>query len=357
MSLKRYDRQIALPQIGLSGQQKLAGAKVLVVGAGGLGCPVLQNLAGAGVGYIGICDGDVVAESNLHRQFLYVNADCGKNKAIVAAEAISRQNPEVDVTSYPDYFTTENAFEFLSDYQIVVDCTDNQPVRYLINDVSLAKEIPMVYASIHKFEGQLSVFNFKRGPSYRCLFPLSESLHENANCEDLGVMGVLPNTLGTLQATETLKIILGIGKVLSGSLVVYDALAQSTQSIRLHRNETQIAIGIQNGNSIRKRSDIEVRNITIADFLEAITQKTHLIIDIRETHEEPKLTFETIATVPVSQLEAYIESHDKSQKILLFCQHGHNSILAANYLLKIGFTDVSQLRNGIASLEKINTFE
>ena len=177
-----------LPEIGISGQQKLAEASVLIVGVGGLGCPVLQNLAAAGVGKIGIVDGDIVEETNLHRQYLYTPNDCGKSKVAVAKNAISKQNSNVGVIPYNDYFTKHNCLDICADYQIIVDCTDNIATRYLIDDVSVDKGIPMVYASIHKFEGQLSVFNYKNGPTYRCLFPENERL-EAIQCNDSGVLG------------------------------------------------------------------------------------------------------------------------------------------------------------------------
>ena len=222
---------MALPEIGALGQQKLQNARVLIIGAGGLGCPVLQNLAAAGVGFIGIVDGDIVEETNLHRQLLYTLKDCGKSKALTAANVIKELNPDVEVKVFPEFFNTQNAFEIVSDYQVIVDCTDTISVRYLINDVSLVKKVPVVYASIYKFEGQVSVFNYKNGPSYRCLFPKKEDLNTIPNCVTSGVLGVLPNTLGALQATEVLKIILEIGSVLSGKLLLYDALQYQTQII------------------------------------------------------------------------------------------------------------------------------
>ena len=244
---KRYSRQVALAEIGESGQQKIQNARVLVIGAGGLGCPVLQNLAAAGVGIIGIVDGDVVEETNLHRQLLYTSIDCGKNKAITAATAIQKLNPDVSVQVFSDFFTLENAFEIVEDYEIIVDCTDTITVRYLINDVSLVKKIPFVYASIHKFEGQVSVFNYKNGPSYRCLFPEKENLNTVPSCADAGVLGILPNILGVFQATEVLKMILEIGTVLSGKLLIYDGLNAQTQLIDFQKNPKQIEKGIING--------------------------------------------------------------------------------------------------------------
>ncbi|MCF6132620.1 HesA/MoeB/ThiF family protein [Flavobacterium wongokense] len=235
--MKRYERQIILPEIGILGQLKLAEAKVLIIGAGGLGCPVLQNLAAAGMGTIGIVDGDVVEETNLHRQYLYALNDCGRKKVDVACEVIANQNPEIKIIPYADYFTKENAPEISSDYQIIVDCTDSISARYLINDVAVANEIPMVYASVHKFEGQLSVFNYKNGPTYRCLFPENEILETVANCNNSGVLGVLPNILGAMQANEVLKIVLNFGEVLSGSLYLYNSLDNSAQTIEIQKNK------------------------------------------------------------------------------------------------------------------------
>ncbi|WP_309641307.1 HesA/MoeB/ThiF family protein [Flavobacterium sp.] len=351
--MKRYQRQIALPEIGIAGQQKLTEAKVLVIGAGGLGCPVLQQLAGAGVGCIGIVDGDEIEESNLHRQVLYTLSDCGKNKATTVAEVIFKQNPEVKVMPFSNHFTTENAFEIIEDYQMIVDCTDNLATRYLINDVALVKKIPMVYASIHRFEGQLSVFNYELGPTYRCLFPEKEDLKEDLNCNDTGVLGILPNTLGLLQATEVLKIILGIGEVLSGKLLIYDALQHQMQTIEIQKNPLQIQNGLLNGLDILNSNSKAVKSITAATFIEAIKDDSKLIIDLRETHEEAKLIAKNIQNIPLNQLENYLENHDKNQKIILFCLYGNKSLLAANYLMKNGFTNVFHLVNGSEALPEI----
>ena len=238
--MKRYERQIIMPEIGVFGQLKLAEAKVLIIGVGGLGCPVLQNLAAVGVGKIGIVDGDVVEETNLHRQFLYGLSDCGRSKVVVAAEVMSKQNPETVIIQYLDYFDKQNCFEIASDYQIIVDCTDNIATRYLINDVAVVKGIPMVYASIHKFEGQLSVFNYQNGPTYRCLFPEDERSEAIPSCNDSGVLGVVPNILGTLQANEVLKIILGIGEVLSNKLLLYNSLDNDFQTIKFQKDKINI---------------------------------------------------------------------------------------------------------------------
>jgi molybdopterin/thiamine biosynthesis adenylyltransferase/rhodanese-related sulfurtransferase len=338
--MKRYERQIALTEIGISGQEKLTQAKVLIIGMGGLGCPVLQNLAAAGVGTIGIVDGDVVDETNLHRQFLYTPNDCGRSKVEAAADNVSKQNPEVIIIQYPAYFGRQNCFEIVSDYQIIVDCTDTIATRYLINDVAVAKEIPMVYASIHKFEGQLSVFNYQNGPTYRCVFPKEDRLEAIPNCNDSGVLGVLPNLLGTMQANEVLKIILEIGAVISGKLLLYNSLDNNFQNIEIQKDKNYTT-----------QFKIEDSSIPDAHFF---IDDNSLIIDIREAYEEPKFDLENVKNVPLSMLDNFLNDVDKNQKIILVCQHGNRSELAVDYLIKKGFANVFHLQNGIGSLAKMN---
>ena len=347
---KRYDRQIALPEIGIPGQEKLAAAKVLIIGAGGLGCPVLQNLAAAGVGQIGIVDGDAIEESNLHRQFLYTTADCKKNKAQVAAMAVLRQNPEIKVFAFPFHFTKANAAEMIANYQLIVDCTDDNHSRYLINDVAMAKGIPMVYASIHKFEGQLSVFNYQGGPSYRCLFGSRDETLDGVNCTDIGVLGILPQTLGALQATEVLKIILGLGEVMSGKLLLYDGLQSRFTTIKLDKNPDELAKGLQNGNNILHSKSQTVIGIGADAFREALRTNSHLIIDIRESYEEPRLENQGIHNIPLAQLENFITTVAQNQKVILFCQRGHQSQMAADYLTHKGFRSILHLQQGIEGL-------
>lgn len=347
---KRYDRQIALPEIGISGQQKLAAAKVLIVGAGGLGCPVLQSLAAAGVGQIGIVDGDVIAESNLHRQFLFTAADCKKNKAQVAAMAALRQNPEVKVFAFPHHFTQSNAAEIIQNYQLVVDCTDDNHSRYLINDVALAKGIPMVSASIHKFEGQLSVFNYQGGPTYRCLFGSRDEKLDGVDCTNAGVLGILPQTLGALQATEVLKMILGVGEVLSGKLLLYDGLQNKFSAITFDKNPTEVAKGVQTGNNILHSRNPLAVGIGADAFWKALQMSSHLVVDIRENYEEPRLENQGIHNVPLSQLEHFIDTVAQNQKVILFCQRGHQSQMASDYLTNKGFQSIFHLQNGIEGL-------
>jgi molybdopterin/thiamine biosynthesis adenylyltransferase/rhodanese-related sulfurtransferase len=350
INTKRYSRQMILPEIGEMGQQKLQDARVLVIGAGGLGCPVLQNLASTGVGNIGIVDGDVVEETNLHRQLLYSLKDCGKSKAETAKKAILELNPEINVTTFHEFFTAQNAARIVVDYQIIVDCTDAIAVRYLINDVSVAKRIPMVYASIHKFEGQVSVFNYKYGPSYRCLFPEQEGLNAVPNCAVSGVLGVLPNTIGTLQATEVLKIILEIGKVLSGKLLIYDALNFQTQIIDFAKNSKMIEKGFING-SLLLNCKRDLESLSPEAFLEKCKQLGIVVIDVRELDETPKFKGNNVIQIPLSLLEDYSKKLDKNQEIVLFCQTGQRSLAAMNYLQKSGFVGVFHLGKGINQVQ------
>ncbi|WPR72856.1 HesA/MoeB/ThiF family protein [Flavobacterium sp. NG2] len=345
----RYNRQIILPEIGEIGQQKLQNARVLVIGAGGLGCPVLQNLAAAGIGKIGIIDGDIIEETNLHRQLLYNLQDCGKSKALTAAEKILLLNPDIEVQTYYTFFSENNAFEIVDDYQIIVDCTDTIDIRYLINDVSAHQKIPVVYASIYKFEGQLSVFNYKNGPSYRCIFPEKNTLDSVSNCEVAGVLGVLPNTIGALQATEVLKIILEIGEVLSGKLLIYDALHFQTQLIAFAKNPKAVEKSFINGSQLLHSKKIN-DSLTPATFLEKCKQMDIVVIDVREKNESPEFRGENIIQIPLSELESYSHKLDKNQEIVLFCQTGQRSQTALNYLKKSGFVGVFHLGKGIQSL-------
>jgi sulfur-carrier protein adenylyltransferase/sulfurtransferase len=345
----RYSRQIALAEVGEEGQQKLRDARVLVIGAGGLGCPVLQNLASAGVGTIGIVDGDVVDETNLHRQLLFTLKDCGQLKVETARKAISELNPDVNVNIFAEFLNKQNAFKIVQDYQIIVDCTDTIAMRYLINDVSVVKKIPVVYASIYKFEGQVSVFNYNNGPSYRCLFPEKESLNAVPSCVESGVLGVLPNTLGALQATEVFKMILGIGTILSGKLLVYDALYFQTQIIDFARNSKAIEKGFINGSQLlhqKKRSD----DLSPHAFLEKCNQLGIVVIDVRESDEKPEFKGENIIQIPLIELEEYSKQLDKNQEIVLFCQTGQRSLAAMHHLQNSGFVGVFHLGRGIKSL-------
>lgn len=339
---------MALPEIGNLGQQKILNAKVLVIGAGGLGCPVLQMLAASGVGTLGIVDGDVVEETNLHRQLLYTTDDCGTKKVDAAANAIHKINSDVKVNVYPEFISESNIATIVKDYEILVDCTDTIATRYLINDISVHLGKPMIYASIHKFEGQISVFNYQNGPTYRCLFPEKNS-HEVPNCVTTGVLGILPNTLGMLQATEVLKMILGIGEVLSGKLLIYNALEFSFNEIEFAKNQTQFEIGFKNGKQVaqNKKQHYELDKTS---FFEKCNNENYTIIDLRENHELPKLQYKSVQNIPFSEIENYQNQFIKNQNIILFCQSGIRSKKAMELFANNGFTNVYHLQNGIQSL-------
>ena len=238
----RYSRHLLLDKVGEDGQEKLKAAKVLVIGAGGLGCPILQYLTAAGVGTIGIIDFDTVDETNLQRQVLFTKDDIGKNKALIAASRLNQLNEFVNFNIHAEKLTNANALGLFVDYDIIVDGTDNFSTRYLVNDACVLADRPLVYGAIYKFEGQVSVFNYKGGPTYRCLFPEPPEAGVVPNCSEIGVIGVLPGLIGTQQANEVIKLILGIGEPLSGKLAVYDALQASQLVLDIARNEEEVEI-------------------------------------------------------------------------------------------------------------------
>lgn len=240
--MERYQRQIALKDFGPNAQQALGEAKVLVIGAGGLGLPVLTYLNAMGVGHLGIMDDDVVALSNLHRQVLFNEKDLGRPKVAVAFEKLRKQNSSTNIKGYQIKLNAGNALAHISEYDLIVDCSDNFPTRYLVNDACVLSNTPFVYGALHGFEGQVSVFNFKDGPSYRCLFPKMPGLQEIPNCNDHGVLGVLPGIIGNLQAMEVVKMITGIGEVMAGRLLIYNALNQKMHQIKFSKTAASEAI-------------------------------------------------------------------------------------------------------------------
>ncbi len=243
--ISRYNRHLILPGFGVQSQEKLKQSKVLVIGAGGLGCPVLLYLTAAGVGEIGIVDFDTVEESNLQRQVLFTVNDIGKPKAEVAAAKLSLQNQFIKFNTYSLRLENKSALAIFPEYDIIIDGTDNFATRYLVNDACVLLGKPLVHGAIYKFEGQVSVFNYtdrsgKTGPSYRCLFPVPPAAGSVANCSEIGVLGVLPGIIGTLQATEAIKLITGIGEPLSGKLMLFDALTMNSTLVKINRNQARV---------------------------------------------------------------------------------------------------------------------
>lgn len=334
---QRYSRQIKLPEVGMEGQKKLRKAKVLIVGMGGLGCPAAQYLAAAGVGTLGLIDHDSVDATNLHRQILYGTADIGKPKAEAAKEKLQLQNENIEVRTYNQGLTIENALEIITDFDIIVDGTDNFLSKYLINDACLLAGKSWVYASIYKYEGQLSVFNYQNGPSYRCLFP--KIPQEDISCEATGVIGVLPGILGTYQATEVLKIILGIGQVLSGKLKIIHTLSMQEQMINFKRNEKRIEEVLQH--DLRP----ETNHCQLKDG-------SKLYLDVREDHEQPKPDQEVI-NIPMPQLHERYQEIPLDVTVYVYCQSGIRSRQAIQFLQeKYGFKNLINVEGGIQSLLK-----
>ncbi|MER3479742.1 MAG: adenylyltransferase [Meiothermus sp.] len=241
--LDRYARHMVLPGVGAAGQARLKQHSVLVVGAGGLGVPVLQYLVAAGVGRIGIVEMDRVDRSNLQRQVLYGVQDIGRTKAEVAQERLEVLNPHVQIVTYPIRLDSANALEVLRPYDLILDCSDNFPTRYLVNDACVLLDKPLVYGAIHQFEGQVSVFHYRGGPCYRCLYPTPPKPGTIPNCAEAGVFGVLPGVVGSLMASEALKILLGLGQVLSGRLLLYDGLEPAFRTLHLERNPACLVCG------------------------------------------------------------------------------------------------------------------
>lgn len=353
--MNRYSRHTVLPEIGQKGQDKINQARVLVIGAGGLGCPILQYLAAAGVGTLGIVDFDVVDESNLQRQILFGTTTLGKNKAIAAKLRLQDINPLITINTYPEALTHQNAIALFEQYDIVVDGTDNFATRYLINDASVITNTPLVYGAIYKFEGQVAVFNYQNGPSYRCLFPTPPQKGSTPNCSEIGVLGVLPGIIGTLQANEVLKIILEIGDVLSGKLQCYNALTTQSYTLDLNRNETEInAVLDKKEIFINLEDEVFECQTTTSEIQiqEALQLSNYQFIDIREAYETPKINQVPVTEIPLSVLEKNIHLIRPKKETILFCQMGVRSKKALKILQKHHITNCYSLENGALAIEE-----
>lgn len=367
--IARYSRHLLLPEIGMTGQEKIKSAKILVIGAGGLGCPALQYLTAMGIGEIGIVDFDKVEESNLQRQILYSLEDIGKLKTEAAVSKLSKQNPFVKFNSYPVRLDNQNAIELFSRYDLIIDGTDNFATRYLVNDLCVLLNKPLVYGSIYKFEGQVSVLNYtnstgQAGPTYRCLFPTPPISGSIPNCSEIGVLGVLPGIIGTLQATETIKIISGIGESLSGRLLLFDALAMSFQVIEIERNNEWINsapinieeflktdyeyfCGNKNNGSSTKSISVEELKLIIENKLEV------QLLDVREPLEEPQISELIDLKIPLGDIHNQAHLISKKKKVIVFCKSGSRSKRAIEILEKdFGFTNLHNLEGGIISWSK-----
>jgi len=349
----RYSRHLLLDGVGERGQEKLKQAKVLVVGAGGLGCPVLMYLCSAGVGNVGVIDFDVVDETNLQRQVLFDTTDIGKSKAITAQKKLSIQNPLIEITAYNEKLTNKNALDLFSKYDIIIDGSDNFSTRYMVNDACMLTNKPLVYGAIHKFEGQVSVFNYNDGPNYRCLFPDPPSPDApSVSCSDVGVIGVLPGIIGAQQANEAIKMILGIGEILSGTLLIYNALHSSYLRLKIvkafHINDLEMTLSNDFIHFDYSFScAINTTNEITKEELEALPSST-LVLDVREGWEEPKVLNKVVLNFPLDELEDFVEDIPKDKTVYVVCQRGARSQSAIDYLNReYGFSNLINVKAGM----------
>ena len=331
MKNQRYTRQTILKGFGIEGQKKLAEAKVLVVGAGGLGVPVLTYLNAMGVGVIGIVDNDIVSLTNLHRQVLYSESDIGQSKVKAALKKLKAQNPNTEIVIFNTFLTTKNALEIIADYDIVVDASDNFPTRYLVNDSCVILKKPFVYGALHGYEGQVSVFNYKDGPTYRCLFPNMPNENEVPNCNEHGVLGIIPGIIGNLQALETIKVLSGIGDVLSGKLLIFDGLQQSYQKIKFKLQPENIKIEkLQDFYEWNDPCEI-VPTIEAKEIQKLLVDKPQ-IIDVRTIEEFENYHLPDSVHIPLNELKANTGKINFSLPVYLLCQSGKRSETALKQL-------------------------
>jgi sulfur-carrier protein adenylyltransferase/sulfurtransferase len=369
--LARYSRHLLLPEVGVEGQQKLKAAKVLCVGAGGLGSPLAFYLAAAGVGTLGLLDFDVVDVSNLQRQIIHSTSDVGRPKLDSAAEKLQALNPALKVVKFNTMLTSANALEIFKDFDIIADGTDNFPTRYLVNDACVLTGKPNAYASIFRFEGQASVFATKEGPCYRCLYPEPPPPGLVPSCAEGGVLGILPGLLGVIQATEVIKLILGQGEPLIGRLLLVDALNMRFRELKLRKNPDCPACGLHPtvtelidydqfcGIPPAPKTPVEqvngVPQLSVTDFKhQRDAGKDYFLVDVREPWEY-KIANLGGYLIPVDDLPKRVNELDTSRDIVVQCRSGSRSQRAAEFLQKVGFKKVQNLAGGIlAWSEKID---
>ena len=354
----RYSRHLIMPEVGMKGQKKLKEAKVLMIGAGGLGSPLGMYLSAAGVGTLGIVDFDVVDRTNLQRQLLHNTNDVGKSKLESAKEKINKINPNVEVAAYETRLTSENAIEIISEYDLVVDGSDNFPTRYLVNDTCVLLEKPYVYGSIFRFEGQVTVFDPKLGPCYRCLYPAPPPPGLVPSCAEGGVIGVLPGIIGSLQALEAIKLIIGEGDPLIGRLLLFDALKLKFRELNLHKNPDCPICGVNPtihelidyeefcGNA--GNDELSVHDvISVRELKEKLDNNEDIfILDVREPHEY-EISNLNGYLIPLNDLPERINELDSSKEIVVHCKIGGRSAQAVEFLKISGFKKVKNLAGGI----------
>jgi adenylyltransferase/sulfurtransferase len=358
----RYSRHLIMPEVGMDGQLKLKNAKVLCIGAGGLGSPLLLYLGAAGVGRLGIVDFDVVDFTNLQRQVIHGTADVGRSKLESAQATIREINPNVEVVGYDARLTSENALELFRDFDIIVDGTDNFPTRYLVNDACVLLGKPNVYGSIFRFEGQASVFYARQGPCYRCLYPEPPPPGLVPSCAEGGVLGVLPGIVGCLQAMETIKLIIGQGQTLIGRLLVFDALGMKFRELKLRKNpdcpvcgahptitgliDYEQFCGIRGEEHTSDMSGIP--EIGPREVKKMIDEKQpFVLIDVREPHEFQICRIPGSTLIPLGEIPKRMHELDSASEIVVHCRSGQRSARAVEFLMKAGFQKIYNLKGGI----------
>ena len=358
----RYSRHLIMPEVGMDGQLKLKNAKVLCIGAGGLGSPLLLYLGAAGVGRLGIVDFDVVDFTNLQRQVIHATADVGRSKLESARATLREINPHVEVVGYDARLTSENALELFRDFDIIVDGTDNFPTRYLVNDACVLLGKPNVYGSIFRFEGQASVFYARQGPCYRCLYPEPPPPGLVPSCAEGGVLGVLPGIVGCLQAMETIKLIIGQGQTLIGRLVVFDALGMKFRELKLRKNPDCPVCGAhptitglidyEQFCGIRgeeQKADMSgIPEIGPREVKKMIDEKQpFVLVDVREPHEFQICRIPGSTLIPLGEIPKRMHELDSASDIVVHCRSGQRSARAVEFLMKAGFQKIHNLKGGI----------
>jgi len=363
----RYSRHLLIPEVGLDGQRKLKNSSALIVGTGGLGSPVALYLAAAGVGRIGLVDYDVVDSSNLQRQIIHGTSTIGKLKVESAKAKLLDLNPDIQVDVYNEPYTSENALRIAKDYDIILDGTDNFPTRYLTNDVAVFLGKPNVYASIFRFDGQVSVFYAKEGPCYRCLFPEPPPPGLVPSCAEGGVLGVLPGTIGTLQATEALKVLLGIGEPLIGKLLLYNALDMTFDFVKLKKNPNCRVCGPNAdikelidyeefcgvpSHDHEDDSAVSSHDITATELSERVKTNHLKLLDVREPHELQISSMPNAINIPLGQLAGRLSELNSADDMVVLCKSGSRSMRALELLASAGFKKVKNLKGGINAWAK-----
>jgi adenylyltransferase/sulfurtransferase len=358
----RYSRHLIMPEVGMEGQLKLKQASVLCIGAGGLGSPLTLYLAAAGVGKLGLVDFDVVDLTNLQRQVIHGTSDVGRSKLASARETLEEINPSIEIETYETRLTSENALPIFRDYDVIADGTDNFPTRYLVNDACVLLGKPNVYGSIFRFEGQVSVFYAPEGPCYRCLYPEPPPPGLVPSCAEGGVLGVLPGIIGSIQAMETIKLILGNGRPLIGRLLVFDALGMKFRELKLRKNPDCPICGTHP--SITRLIDYEhfcgLRGEEQRDVLAGVPEitpqevkkmmderKPFILIDVREPHEYQICRIPGSTLIPLGDVPKRLHELNSVDEIVVHCRSGQRSAQAVNLLMKAGFRKIHNLKGGI----------